>query len=268
MARFLKHTELASEIIELFEEAEDGITIVSPYIKLHPDIKKVLKAKQKDDEFFIEILYGKNEDEIHKSLSQTDLDFFKKFENVEIYYNPDLHAKYYANEFRSIITSINLHEYSLENNIEVGVCFDSGRFGKDSRLDVEAFEYFGEIFSESEKVFSKAVKKRKYLFGLYKNKTGSEVDDHTKEFYKDKHPKPPKSAAKRKNGFCIRTGAVIPFNIKRPYSAQAFQSWNKYQNVDFEEKYCHFSGEASNGKTSMTRPILAKNWKKSQNSNL
>jgi hypothetical protein len=35
------------------------------------------------------------------------------------------------------------------------------------------------------------------------------------------------------------------------------------KNKDFKEKYCHFSGEFSNGQTSFARPILAKYYKKS-----
>lgn len=41
MSRFIKHTHLASEIKQLFEEAENQITIVSPFIKLHPEIKRI-----------------------------------------------------------------------------------------------------------------------------------------------------------------------------------------------------------------------------------
>ena len=48
MSRFIKHTELAKEIKKIFEEAEEEITIVSPYIKLHPDIKKILHSKKNE----------------------------------------------------------------------------------------------------------------------------------------------------------------------------------------------------------------------------
>lgn len=37
-----------------------------------------------------------------------------------------------------------------------------------------------------------------------------------------------------------------------------------FKNPDFPEKYCHFSGEESNGETSVNRPILNKNWKKAK----
>ena len=86
MSKFLNHKSLSKEIISLFEEAEEGITIVSPYIKLHADIKKVLRNKMDDPDFMIEVMYGKNERDISKSLSVDDLEFFKGFQNVYIHY--------------------------------------------------------------------------------------------------------------------------------------------------------------------------------------
>ena len=65
-------------------------------------------------------------------------------------------------------------------------------------------------------------------------------------------------------GFCIRTGIEIPFNLEKPMSYEAFKSWSKYSDPDYSEKFCHFSGEQSNGETSVSRPILKKNWKKAK----
>ncbi|NCX95858.1 MAG: hypothetical protein EBX41_05515 [Chitinophagia bacterium] len=62
-------------------------------------------------------------------------------------------------------------------------------------------------------------------------------------------------------GYCIRTKTPIPFNTKMPYSPEAYSSWKKYNNPDFQEKYCHFSGEPSYGATTYNKPILSKNWK-------
>ncbi|SFD28322.1 hypothetical protein [Algibacter pectinivorans] len=61
---------------------------------------------------------------------------------------------------------------------------------------------------------------------------------------------------KPKVGYCIRTGEEIPFNPERPFSYNAYRSWVQFENYDFPEKYCHETGKASNGKTSMANPIL------------
>ncbi len=267
MSRFIKHTELAKEIKNIFEEAEEGITIVSPYIKLHPDIKKILHSKKNDDNFTIEIMYGKNEGDISKSLSKEDLEFFKEFKNVYIHYQENLHAKYYANEKKSIITSINLHEYSFNHNIEVGILLERKFFGigGDNSMDTEAYDYFDEIFEKSKQVFAKGVKEKKVFFGLFSVADGTEIhEDNSKKMYASSFSsKPSKSLqSSGKSGFCIRTGVKIPFDAKHPFSESAFKSWNQFKNKDFKEKFCHFSGESSNGETTFTRPILAKNWKK------
>ena len=65
-------------------------------------------------------------------------------------------------------------------------------------------------------------------------------------------------------GFCIRTGDKIPFNIEVPYTSKAFDSWNRYKDESYSEKYCHFSGEKSEGLTNYKNPIMRKNWKKAK----
>ncbi|MNE49154.1 hypothetical protein D3C80_1436540 [compost metagenome] len=67
-----------------------------------------------------------------------------------------------------------------------------------------------------------------------------------------------------KSGYCIRTGIEIPFNPERPLSYDAFKTWNQFGDPDYPEKYCHFSGEQSNGETCVNRPILKKNWNKAR----
>jgi phosphatidylserine/phosphatidylglycerophosphate/cardiolipin synthase-like enzyme len=262
MSRFLDHKSLSREIIRLFEDAEEAITIVSPFIKLHDDIKKVLRKKKQDPDFIIEILFGKNEGDLSKSLSIEDLSFFKEFQNVYIHYQENLHAKYYANESKSIITSINLHEYSINNNIEVGILLERKFLGinGDNSMDDEAFDYFINIFKKSIPIYIKEIKKEKALLGLIEKNGDSHVlvDNFDKMYQKSEK----KKEDKFKMGFCIRTGKEIPFNPKSPYSTEAYKSWAIYKNEDYPEKYCHFSGEPSNGETTIMRPIMKKNWRK------
>lgn len=262
MARFIDHYTLGHEVITLFREATDIITIVSPFIKLHENIRRELEKKIDDPKFFIEVLYGKNERDLSKSLSHEDLSFFKKFQNVEIRYNKDLHAKYYANESKSIITSLNLHEYSIKNNIEVGVMFERSTLSilGDNSNDSDASKYFGDIIDSSEVVFSQQAKEKKSFFGLIRTSDGTEIleDNSVKMYTKQKQKS---SVGVSKMGYCIRTREKIPFNLKKPYSAKAFASWNQYKNKEYKEKYCHYSGEKSNGKTTFSKPILAANWK-------
>jgi hypothetical protein len=203
--------------------------------------------------------------DISQRFFQNDFDFFRQFQNVGIRYVENLHAKYYANEHKSIITSLNLHSFSINNNIEVGVLFEqkfgagalnliSERLAQESNVDYEAFEYFEKVINKSTQHFNKKVKIKSTLFGLIRKKVGNVIEtDNSSTIYK--------SSTNTKKGYCIRTGTPIPFNLKQPYSKEAFESWSKWKNKDYKEKYCHYSGEVSNGETSFAKPVLGKHYK-------
>ncbi|MCW5923575.1 MAG: hypothetical protein KIS77_14620 [Saprospiraceae bacterium] len=56
----------------------------------------------------------------------------------------------------------------------------------------------------------------------------------------------------------------ITFNVEKPLSYDAYKSWSKFGDPNYAEKFCHFSGESSNGETSVAKPILKKNWQKAK----
>src|SRR5690554_419799 len=105
MAKFLKGNDLNAELERLFETAEGTIILISPYIKLHDRYKSTLLTHLKNHNLEIVVLFGKNEDDMSKSMKQEDFDFFKQFPNVEILFENRLHAKYYANETKAILRS-------------------------------------------------------------------------------------------------------------------------------------------------------------------
>lgn len=270
MSTFLPPKDLKQEVIRIFDEAENFIFIVSPYIKLGKTIKSVLNGKLSNPDLVIQILFGKNDEDKSKSLNTEDIEFLKQFKNIEIRYKENLHAKYYANERKSIITSLNLHSFSIQNNIEVGIMYESklvGRilnkvnssFAKDYNTDGDAFYYFSELYEKSQVFFSKHNEKSTKFLGLITRYSESSIElDITSEI--TKHSLDKKPQIKPQSGYCIRTGVQIPFNIKVPFSKPAYESWSKWKNKDFKEKYCHFSGEPSNGETSFTKPVLGKNY--------
>jgi hypothetical protein len=45
---------------------------------------------------------------------------------------------------------------------------------------------------------------------------------------------------------------------------EAFKTWSKYNDPNYHEAYCHFSGEPSLGETSLNKPILKKNLSESK----
>lgn len=283
MATFLHDDDLNAEIGRIFREAEQQLVIISPFIKLHSRLKDALKSKSNPHKLNIVVVFGKNENKIEKSLSKDEFDFLREFPNITIKYQPRLHAKYYANERSAILSSMNLYDFSQNNNIEFGILTESSIFGDISSnftgitLDKDAHIYFQEVISNSETVFSNkpvfeeggVLSKvfKKYL--TFETEVDMLSERLLKPVRKQEKPKPKYNYTitngKINTGYCIRTGVEIPFNPEKPLSDKAFQQWNRFKDKDYNEKYCHFSGEQSNGDTSVARPILRKNWKKSQN---
>jgi hypothetical protein len=276
MANFLKGEQLNSELDKIFEHAHEQLIIISPFIKLHSRTKDTLKDKLTEPKLKITIVFGKNEKNKSKSLSLEEFNFFKGFPNIEIKYEPRLHAKYYANESSALLSSMNLYDYSQNNNIEFGILttppilgsLASGITGES--LDQKAFSYFETVVKNSETKYLKEPLFEKKLMGLTKKHIRSDVkiDKLSTELVSKsliKKKITPRSKPKSvQNGYCIRTGIKIPFDTKRPLSDKAFESWNKFKDENYPEKYCHYSGEKSKGGTSFAKPILKKNWAKAK----
>jgi hypothetical protein len=269
MGKFLKGNQLNAELEKLFDDAQEFIVIVSPYIKLHARFIDSIKSKIDDDNFELIIVFGKNDDDLTKSLSSQDFEFLKAFPNIQIRYESRLHAKYYSNETTAILSSMNLYDFSQNNNIEFGILTKTGKLISDP-LDTEAYNYFDQVIENSALLFHREPNYESQMLGLSSKYIGSDiVTDKLSQIF-DKKVKTKVASTKpvsSQKGFCIRTGISISFNPKRPLSDKAYKAWSQYSDENYSEKYCHFSGEKSNGETSFSRPILRKNWKESKKMN-
>jgi hypothetical protein len=275
MATFIAGgTAVNNELEKIVNKAEDQLILISPYIRLHHRLASALKGKLNKPFMKLIVVFGKNEFDKSKSLNESDLAIFKSFPDVKIYYEKHLHAKYYANETTAILCSMNLYDYSQNNNIEAGILMKNSvwknlannlvtRVTKTESLDVQSQEFFFKVMDEAELVFYNKPEFKPTFLHFATEYVRSEVRvDRLEEFFgakKDLGPVDVKSE-ETKLGYCIRTGKQIPFNIAQPFCEEAFSSWKKNKVKDLAEKYCHFSGEASNGQTSFAKPILLKNW--------
>jgi len=272
MAEFLKDSKLNAALENIFEDARKQLVIVSPYIKLHSRLRDILKSKKDEHKLEITIVFGENKDNLTKSFSREEFDFFREFPNIEIKYESRLHAKYYANESAALLSSMNLYEFSQNNNIEFGiltkVSFLGGLTGLGEKIDSEAFNYFDKVINNGKTLYSRNPCYEEKLIGFKEKYTHSEIeiDELTKEFAtKSTYLQTNKTIQTQKDnhsGYCIRTGVKIPFNPDRPLSDIAYNSWSKYKDKNYKEKYCHYSGELSNGETSFANPIMKKNLSK------
>jgi len=277
MAKFITGIELNFELEKIFKNAEEIIILISPYIKLHEHYKSVLSSKKDNSELRIIVVFGKNEDDISKSMNREDFAFFKEFPNIEIRYEKRLHAKYFANEKEAILTSMNLYSFSQNNNIEFGISTKKPGFISGDDIDAQAWNYFNNtVINQARILFAKSPEYGSTILGYRKYKGSNIETDDLSDFYskkggfnyslieKSSHKSEKIKLDTEHSGFCIRTGKKIPFNPERPMSDEAYESWVKFKNEDYPEKFCHFSGEKSNGETSFAKPILRKNWKKAQ----
>lgn len=240
MAKFINTRKAVSEIEDLIKNAGERLILVSPYLKLSKDFKELLAYRNSKDKITT-VIFGKQE------LNPDEMKFLQGLRFVILKYNEDLHAKCYVNDDKMVITSLNLYEFSMANNKEMGVLIDKNEQA-DAQLFEDAFKEVDYINQTSQRFELNAPKSN--FTKPVENKTAKE--------------KSASSQANKHNGYCIRTGVEIPFNVEKPLSYEAYKAWNEFGDPDYPEKFCHFTGEPSKGETSVSRPILKKNWKKAK----
>ena len=241
MAKFLNTTGVSYHLEELIKGTKDRLILISPYLQFTERIKEHLSNLniQKRD---IRIVYRENKLQLEEN------NWLENQIGIRTSLCKNLHAKCYINENEAIITSMNLYEFSQQNNNEMGIWLSKAQ---DADLYNATLEEVQRLLTISEEI-RVTVKK-------VTADTPPKTERKSVETKKTSNKTSDKST-----GFCIRTGVPVPFDIERPFSYEAYKKWNEYADRDYSEKYCHFSGEDSGGQTSMNKPILAKNWKKAK----
>ena len=243
MAKYLRTSGISAGVEELIREARERLYIISPYLKLSDNIKELLNDKERE-KVEVRIIFGKQE------LNPTEMSYLQNLKYVRLYFSKNLHAKCYLNEKKMIISSMNLYEFSQQNNREMGILIE--------RTDDGDRQVYEDAWKDIESILNNATD-----FAYVE--APKEVEKVKSEQTKPATPKVETATSNGKQtGYCIRTGVKIPFNLDKPMGDDAYKSWSKFSNPDYAEKYCHFSGEPSNGETSVSKPILKKNWKKAK----
>ena len=237
MAKFINTRKAVSEIEELIKDAGEKLILVSQYLKLSKDFKELLNYRNKKEKIS-NIVFGKQE------LNPDEMKFLQGLRFVILKYHEDLHAKCYINDNKMIITSLNLYEYSMANNKEMGVLID--------RNDSADTSLYDDAMKEVDFIMDNSVQ---FDFANLKHQDIKETEN--KKSKKN-------DSVNSKNGYCIRTGVEIPFNVEKPFCYEAYKDWSKDEDEENPEMYCHFSGEFSPGETSYSKPILKKHWKKAK----
>ena len=112
MAEFLTRLDIVDDLHRIIKEAEKELILISPYIKADKDTKELLRETKRSTT--INVIYGK------KKLPSKEEGFLKDL-SITTTFRENLHAKCYLNENEALLTSMNLYEFSQENNDEMGI---------------------------------------------------------------------------------------------------------------------------------------------------
>ena len=247
MAKFLNTKKSVSEIEDLIRDAGQTLILISPYLKLSKDFKELLSYRNSKDKITT-VIFGKVE------LNPDEMKFLESLQFVILKYKDDLHAKCYLNDEKMIITSLNLYDFSMNNNKEMGVLIEKSN-PNDNELFDEAYKEVDYINTTSQRFAYKTQNTPQVATKQVSTKENEKVKSFVSKIDKKSNDG---------IGYCIRTGVEIPFNVEKPMCYEAYKSWSKYGDPDYAEKFCHFSGEPSNGETCVGKPIMKKNWKKAK----
>jgi len=229
---FLTTKGIAASIEKIIRKAKDFIIIISPYVKIDKVyIERLYEAEQNNVK--ISLIFGKND------MQALEKEKFQIFRNLNIYFLDNLHAKCYMNENTALIASMNLYGYSEENNREMGV-----EVGKSENIKL-----YDDIKKESDSIIDSSQKydlgnKKSPLSFLKQIITSSENLSASNKNRKNDNLKKKNNKYDRESnfGYCIRCREKIELNINRPLCNNCYQSWARYENINYTETYCHKCG--------------------------
>ncbi len=251
MVKFLTSNKLNSELEKLIEDSQTELILVSPYINLHERFISALKTKVTEDKLAITVVFGKNENDSSKSIKKTDYEFLKEFPNIQIRYEKRLHAKYYANEITTILTSMNLYTYSQDNNIEAGIMFNGSviKVGSQNSFDEDAYKYFSTVIEQSKLIFKRVPEYENSMLGLTKKyKFSKTIEDESTNFFSSMSSIERKDLKKKNiasNVTIVKDVISLPVkeqefitttNLSKETGISNRELWNKFESMKLVQK--------------------------------
>ncbi len=248
MAKFVTTTGTTSAIEDIINTADSKVVLISPYIKIAGRLfQNLVAADQRGVR--TKIVYGKKrqlDPDVEKQLRQ--------LKHVEVSFLDNLHAKCYFNDKSMVITSLNLYDFSEQNNREMGVLITK-------QDDTELFE--------------EARREADMIIGLASDTTGaaprrSPVKTQPRQQQKTTEKKPKSILAKlgseivsgmigSDRGYCIGCKVRIDFDTDKPSCLKCYWPLKRNQR---KAKYCHECGREF--KTTLNIPRCRSCYEKSQ----
>ena len=179
MAKYLRTSSITAELENLIRDAKKELYIISPYLKLSDHVKELLNDKERE-KVEVRIVFGKQE------LAPAEMSYLEELKYVRLYFSKNLHAKCYLNESKMIISSMNLYEFSQQNNREMGILIDTAN-EEDKLVYLEAEKDIESIIHNSEDFsYVKAPQKKLQKESAVQNFEAKKIaDKHNVSFKKD-----------------------------------------------------------------------------------
>ncbi len=182
------------------------------------------------------MIYGKKLDQQEVS------NWLTSASSITIRFRKNLHAKCYLNENEALLTSMNLHEFSQQNNDEMGILVSRKR---DRELYDKIHEDAMRIVTGSEEIV------------LVTGAGDKDPEDGRERLEKRDQRETPGTPSE---GFCIRCGGGLPASPLRPYCKRCYTDWKEFENSEYEENYCHTCGNGC--ETTLLKPLCFACYKK------
>lgn len=227
MAELLKTKRIGSELEELFSTAKKYICIFTFNMVIDDIYISRLTAAGKRG-VKITVVYG-----CEKKYKYDDdtLNKLSKIENCKVYFKEYLHAKFYYNENKLIVGSMNLSEVSEKKNYEIGVLLTRDKYPEVfEKIKCEAREIV-----EASLLYTKPIENNnplRIMLPKRENNTVTVLRSFNSQSTKGK---------------CIRCKENITHNPEKPFCYNCFQEWADWENEWYTENYCHTCGKKKEG---------------------
>jgi phosphatidylserine/phosphatidylglycerophosphate/cardiolipin synthase-like enzyme len=242
MAEFLSTAGASNAIEQMIKSSKKRLYLISPYLQINPLLKSLLQ--QLDNKVStIDIRFVSRTDKINAD----DMNFLQNLNGVRVLALDNLHAKCYLNEEIAILTSLNLYQYSQHNNIEMGIKVTQS---VDGELYAAINDEVERILGESRPYQIKLLEKDKKEDVVKEKQIANEISK-TAEYSKDQS---------KRMGYCIRCASKMPLNPERPLCNSCYQSWARFGDPKYPEKFCHICGKES--KQTYEKPVCYSCYKK------
>ena len=243
MAEFLTTADVNARLEKIIENAKKELVLISPYLKVHDRLKQSIEVSSRSG-VKVQIVYREEKQKQEVSA------WLESLTHVGIGFCKGLHAKCYLNEREALLTSMNLYEFSQQNNYEMGILVSSrsettlyGKIYDEAYKVLQASTTVREPAPQSSTAPSpmKAVGSMLQRFGRAleqdreTTQTVEALENSQSDHLQSSHEAPIE-------GFCIRCRVVIPANPDMPYCKSHYRTWNRYKNETYKEDYCHMCG--------------------------